>query len=165
MRIAGWTAVAASAWLALGAAALARPPGPAPDSVGPPPAWIGTAAGDRWLAFSSYCWSRRPGAGAPATGRCVDLIAPQHRRDLPTIRLRAGELVRFHLGFRPRSVSLNIGRRSFPLSNVAAPSWRVRGPGGVGLLFATHPRGDASYAARLVVRGWRRPGPPVKPLP
>jgi hypothetical protein len=165
MRLAAWTSAAAAAWLALAAAATARPPGPAPDSGGPPAAWIETRSGDRWLAFSSYCWTRRPGPGAPATGRCVDLIPPQRRRDLPTIRLRAGELVRFHLGFRPRSVSLNFGRRSFPLSNVAAPSWRVAGPGGVGLLFATHARGDASYAARVVVRGWRPAGPPVKTVP
>ena len=79
--------------------------------------------------------------------------------------MRTGELARFHLGFRPRSVSLNIGRRSIPLSNAAAPSWRVIGAGGPALLFATSARGDASYAARLVVRGARPVGPPAKPLP
>ncbi|MDX6647779.1 MAG: hypothetical protein QOK40_3506 [Miltoncostaeaceae bacterium] len=164
MRLVGGTSVAIAAWIALGGLAGGRPIAPAPTSAGPPPAWVQTRAGDRWLAFSSYCWTRRGASGA-GTGLCVDFMAPQHRRDLPTIRLRAGELVRFHLGFKPHSVSLNIGRRSVPLSNVAAPSWRVIGAGGAALLFATSARGDASYAARLVVRGARPIGLPAKPLP
>ena len=121
MRLVGRMSAASAAWLALGAVALGRPPRPPPTPAGPPPAWVGTAAGDRWLAYSSFCWSRAGGRGA-GTGLCVDYAAPPRRRDLPTIRLRTGELVRFHLGFRPRSVSLNIGRRSIPLSNAAAPS-------------------------------------------
>jgi hypothetical protein len=164
MRLVGATAVAIAAWVLLAAPARGRPAGPAPTSAGPPPAWIETAAGDRWLAFSSFCWSRR-GRGGTGTGLCVDYIPPPRRRDLPVIRLRAGELARFHLGFRPRSVSLNIGRRSIPLSSVAAPSWRVIGPAGPALLYATSARGDASYAARLVVRGSPPVGPPAKPVP
>src|SRR5918911_2296530 len=107
MRRVGWPAVALAAWL-VPAGGVARPAGRAPGSGGPPAAWVETRAGDRWLAFSSFCWSG-PGAGGAATGRCVDYVAPQRRRDLPTIVLRTGELARFHLGFRPRSVSLNIG--------------------------------------------------------
>jgi hypothetical protein len=164
MRLVSVTSVAIAAWIALGGLASGRPAVPGPTSAGPPPAWVETRAGDRWLAFSSYCWTRR-GASGGGTGLCVDYRAPQNRRDLPTIRLRAGELARFHLGFKPRSVSLNIGRRSIPLSNVAAPSWRVIGAGGPALLFATSARGDASYAARLVVRGARPVGPPAKPPP
>ena len=137
--------VAALGALALAAVApaLGRPIGdpPPPREDGPPPAWVDTTLGERWLAFSSYCWVRV----------CADYIPPSRRRDLPRIVLTRGEIVRFHLGFRPRTVSLILGRTTIRLA-AGRPAWRVRGRGGAALLAATAPVGDASYAARLVVR-------------
>jgi hypothetical protein len=136
-------ALAAAACLAAGSPAAARPSAPAPTrgSLSPPAAWVGTAGGDRWLAFSTSCWS----AG------CIDYIDPEMRRDLPRIALRRGEVVVFHLGFRPRSLSLRVGRRPHSLPASASPSWRVRG-GGVAVLQAFARRGDAAYVARFVIR-------------
>jgi hypothetical protein len=129
----------------LGAAstAAARPAGPTPGggTLSPPASWVDTAGGDRWLAFSTSCWTRG----------CIDYIPPEMRRDLPRIAVRPGERVVFHLGFTPRSLSLRVGRRSYPLPASAAPSWRVRG-GGLVVLQAFGRRGDAGYVARFLIR-------------
>jgi hypothetical protein len=127
-------------------AAGAAPPDPPPKhGSGPPPAWVEKPGVDRWLAFSSYCWT------AGGVGRCADFIAPQMRGDLPRIRVERGTTVRFHLGFRPTSLELErVGGRvpsRLPAARVTA--WKVAGPG-VYVLFAGVPGGDASYAFRIV---------------
>jgi hypothetical protein len=144
MRRSGTLALAAAVCLASAATAAARPAAPAPDrgSLSPPRAWVGTSAGDRWLAFSTSCWS----AG------CIDYVNPEMRRDLPRIAVRRGEVIRFHLGFAPRSLSLRAGGRAYPLRAARTAAWRVKGRGGVIVLQAFGPRGDASYVARLVIR-------------
>ncbi|MGH7960567.1 MAG: hypothetical protein ACRERD_01920, partial [Candidatus Binatia bacterium] len=62
----------------------------------PPPAWVDAESGSHWLAYSTYCWR----------STCVDYVAPGDRDDLPTIRVRQGEMIRFHLEFRPREAVL-----------------------------------------------------------
>jgi hypothetical protein len=74
------------------------------------------------------------------------------RRDLPRIAVRPGEVITFHLGFVPRSLSLRVGARTYTLRSARTAAWRVRGRGGVVVLQAFAPRGDASYVARLAVR-------------
>ena len=61
---------------------------------GPPPAWIETESGKLWLAYATFCW---PG--------CADYPAPVcgDERYAPTIVVRRAEVVRFHLGFDPRT--------------------------------------------------------------
>jgi hypothetical protein len=70
------------ALIAIGAPlARALPPGPPPKrGDGPPPAWLEKRGTDRWLAYSSFCW----------TTMCADFVAPQLRTDLPRIRLARG---------------------------------------------------------------------------
>jgi hypothetical protein len=144
MRRSGTLALAAAVCLATAATAAARPPAPAPDrgSLSPPRAWVATPAGDRWLAFSTSCWT---------TG-CIDYVNPEMRRDLPRIAVRRGEVIRFHLGFAPRSLSLRVGTRTYTLRAGRTAAWRVRGRGGVLLLQAFGGKGDAGYVARLVIR-------------
>jgi hypothetical protein len=135
-------ALTAAACLSAVSTAAARPPGHPPPrgSLSPPASWVDTAGADRWLAFSTSCWTRG----------CIDYIPPERRTDLPRILVRPGERVVFHLGFTPRSLSLRVGRRSYTLPPSAAASWRVRG-GGVIALQAFGGRGDAGYVARFVV--------------
>jgi len=135
-------ALTAAACLGGVSAAAARPMAPAPSrgSLSPPLSWVDTAGADRWLAFSTSCWTRG----------CIDYIPPERRTDLPRIVVRRGERVVFRLGFTPRSLSLRVGRRSYPLPASAAASWRARA-GGVLALRAFGGRGDASYVARFVI--------------
>jgi hypothetical protein len=85
------------------AAQGAAPPTERPPALdiedGPPPAWIETETGSHWLAYSSYCWG---------TG-CIDYVDISSRQDVPLVRVRKGETVRFHLGFDPSKVSLTLG--------------------------------------------------------
>jgi hypothetical protein len=87
--------------LAFVAAASAAPPGPPPHGprAGPPPAWIHTAHGDRWLAWSSYCWG----------GRCADYLPPSctGRFPAPRIAVRIGERVTIHLRYRAKGMSVS----------------------------------------------------------
>jgi hypothetical protein len=108
----------------------------------PPPAWIETRGGDRWLAFSSYCWSVT----------CVDSRPVEQRTDVPRIRVVSGEVVRFHLRFRPTELMLRLGSKTYPLKPERVASWRVRGPSGVADLTARAAPGSAGYVARLLVR-------------
>lgn len=121
-----------------------RPPA-APTRPAPPPVWVEARSGDRWLAFGSYCWS----AGGRAT--CFDPLPPEARKDIPRIVLRRGEIVRFHLGSRPRALGLSIGRQIFTLPRVAAPRWHVDGKSGIALLY-TKRASTVSYHARFVIR-------------
>jgi hypothetical protein len=135
----------ACAWGVFAAAAVAVPPGdpPGAGTMKPPPAWVDTPGADRWLAYSSFCW----------TSLCADYINPQMRGDLPAVAVRRGQVVRFRLGFAPKSLSLQVGDRSYELKPTRNAAWRVRGKGGVLVLFAAARKGgDASYAARLRVR-------------
>jgi hypothetical protein len=122
--------------------ARARPPEPPPKrGGGPPPAWLEKPGTDRWLAYSTFCW----------TTMCADYVAPQLRTDLPRIRLARATSVRFHLGFRPSSLTLaRIGGRSWLLSPTAVATWRAAGHGVYLLQAGARGGGDASYAFRLV---------------
>lgn len=126
--------------------AHALPPGPPPkQGGGPPPAWLEKPGPDRWLAYSSYCWTVR------GAGMCADFISPQMRTDLPRIRVLRGSTVRFHLGFRPSSLQLSRvgGQAPWRLTSARVSSWKVARPG-LYVLFARVMGGDASYVFRMV---------------
>jgi hypothetical protein len=108
----------------------------------PPPAWIETRSGDRWLAFGSYCWSVT----------CVDARPVEQRTDVPRIEVARGEVVRFHLGFEPAELMLRLGSKTDRLKPGRVASWRARGPSGAADLTARAPSGSAGYVARLLVR-------------
>lgn len=128
-----------------------RPPSEPPPRVGgtgpaPPPAWVETERGPRWLAFSSFCWSARREA------RCADFLPESMRSDIPRIRVRPGERVRFHLGFQAREILLSAGARRVLRVRRAATdtlTWRVSRTGLVGLLAYAIRGGSASYVARF----------------
>lgn len=108
----------------------------------PPPAWVETEAGAFWLAYSSFCW----------TNLCVDYVAAADREDLPRIPVRAGERIRFHLGFRADALALHAPGGDSVELDPADPVWIVDGAGPFSL-FALAAAGedgaDASYAAVL----------------
>lgn len=132
-----------------------RPSGPPPRSaeVAPPPAWVATRARSAWLAYGSSCWTQRRPDGT-AAGMCVDTIAPEQRTDLPTLVVRHGETVAFHVGFTPRQAQLDLGEsRAVTLAPGRRMTWRVRGrPRTLTLLAYPRGGGDASYVARVRVR-------------
>jgi hypothetical protein len=146
-----YMAAALACSAALAAPAVARPGAPAPRSgpTSPPPAWVESSGSERWLLFSSYCWTKK---GARPVASCVDFIPPTMRPDLPRIVLTAGERVRLNLGFRPTALSVTVGGRSYRLPASATAVWRVRAPGGVAMLSARGGGGGASYVARFVIR-------------
>jgi hypothetical protein len=137
---------------ALGVAAPAafawpgRPTKPAPNPPAegaPPPAWIETQAKSAWLAWGSYCWKTA----------CVDMIPPQSRPDLPTFEVKRGSVVRVHLGFAAKSVSVSVGNRAVTPkldTTKTIASWSAT-RGGILTIFLRK-AGDASYVARLRVR-------------
>jgi hypothetical protein len=123
----------------------------APESGEPPSAWVETTSGSRWLGHSSYCWS---GGG---TGLCADFAAPEcGDKGTPDLEVAEGELVRFHLGFDPKELSLTVDSghgKPEQLEAGRVVEWRAHGHGEL-LLFATAARGgDASYVACLRTRG------------
>ena len=126
--------------------AAAGPKGPPPRVSGvssaPPPAWVETQAGDHWLAFFGYCWSTT----------CLDSRPVEQRTDIPRISVTKGEVVRFHLGFEPTSLSLKVGSRTYPLRAGRVSTWRVRGGSGTAFLNARGEAGSAGYVAHLLVR-------------
>src|SRR4249919_3092709 len=102
------------------------PPGKPPPAPGvdrsPPPAWVETARGARWLGYSSFCWS----------GLCADYAGPRcGDAHTPTLRLTRGEVTSFHLAFTPTESGIFRGPRARTkrLELVRSPSWRVRGAG------------------------------------
>jgi hypothetical protein len=111
------------------------------EASGPPPAWIETATGDRWLAFSSFCWKTT----------CVDFLPPEMRPELPRLTVRRGESVRFHLGFVPRAVTVTAGGKTARLAARRIASWRAP-KGGIVVVNARGTGGSASYVARLTLR-------------
>jgi hypothetical protein len=129
-----------------------RPVGAPPRAsvpLAPPPAWVHTDHGSRWLAFGSYCWSAR------RHGVCADMVGADQRRDVPTLVVRSGETMRFHLAFTAQSV----GQSSHSVlhrSDTRALAWRApSGRGGLVVMLDAHAPaagGSASYLARVRVR-------------
>ena len=135
--------VVAACLLAVAApVALALPPGQPPKAPGgPPPAWLEKPGTDRWLAYSSFCW----------TTTCVDYLPPNARPDLPRLAVAAGTLVRFHLGFNPTSVELHrFGTsRMWRLAATRVSAWKVPSRGIYVVAVRAGP-GSASYVFRIV---------------
>jgi uncharacterized cupredoxin-like copper-binding protein len=124
----------------------AKPPAGAPPTAlswAPPPAWVETALGSRWLGYSSFCWVS--GCADYAQPRCDD-------GHTPTLLLGKGELVIFHLGFAPKDVSLlsfSANRRD-ELAPARTVAWRVTDAGAISLFARAETGGDASYVACVV---------------
>jgi hypothetical protein len=117
------------------------PPKP-PNSVAPPPAWIETTTRSSWLAYGSYCWKTA----------CVDMIAPNTRPDLPVFAVKRGSLIRVHLGFAAKSITVSVGNKALPTMRGATKriaSWKAT-RGGI-LMISARATGDTSYVARLRV--------------
>ena len=137
---------AALAALLIAAPVAATPPTAPPPKVSgagtaPPPAWVELPdAPSRWLAYGSFCWKTT----------CADFLPPQMRPDLPRARVRVGSTVRFHLGFTPSRLRLELvgSARTWTLRPARVSSWRVARRGVVSLT-ARAPGGDASYVIRL----------------
>ena len=140
-------ALAAGIVLAQASAAAARPDPPAPEHPrgAPPPAWIETSRAERWLAYSSYCWT------SPTRGLCADYTDPFRRTDLPRFGVDKGETVRIHLGFRPTEVYVTIGKRTVRPEPRRVLEVKVR-TSGVLVVHVYGPKGDAGYVGRFVVR-------------
>ena len=104
---------------------------PGLQQLGPPPAWLETAAQSRWMAYSSYCWSR-PRAST-RTAVCADMAPPQSREDLPSLAVRRGAVVRIHLSFAPREAHVTLFRALSFKHYVLRPQrvlvWRAAGDG------------------------------------
>jgi len=133
---------------ACGSATAAQPSGKAPaaGSNGPPPAWIETKAGNRWLGFSSYCWSHRKGSGS--TGVCADMAVPKcSQRSVPNLSVESGERVRAHLGYKPEEASVEDVDTKLKGRIVV---WRISRPGPF-LLFTRGRGGDATYTGCAVL--------------
>lgn len=118
----------------------APPPATVPGNA-PPPAWVETESGSYWLAYSGFCWGPR----------CVKVGGLAGPDELPPVVAQEGEVVRFHLGFRPRSVWLSVGRGDARrLEPGRTVTWRVSGAGVLSLLaYAARgaPGGSAGYVA------------------
>ena len=121
------------------------PPEVQPGLTAPPPAWVESERSSRWLGYSSYCWE----------STCADFVERScHSRHVPKIALRRGEVVRFHLGFRPRAVRIAFerpGGGEKKLEAAQVTSWRVDRAGVVSLS-ARARDGDASYIACIRLR-------------
>ena len=127
--------------------AAARPPDPPPAlEDGPPPAWVETATGASWLAYSTFCWGNT----------CADYVMPRSCDDegVPRVAVRPGERIRFHLGFDPLEASLDFhdGSEVLRLAAVRDPEWLVTRGGAVALFVRSREPSegaDASYVACL----------------
>jgi hypothetical protein len=129
-----------------GSSRAAEPPStPPPATVpgnAPPPAWVETESGSYWLVYSGYCWGPR----------CVKHGAVLLDVKVPRVQVRRGEVVRFHLGFQPRRVTLSFDRgRIVRLRPERTMSWRVE-RGGIAYLQTytargEKPAGSVGYAA------------------
>jgi hypothetical protein len=127
--------------LAACASSTASPPKtPPPEArAGPPPAWLETKAGSRWLGFSSYCWNQ---SGEDVV-TCADAVAPKcSQRSVPKLSVEKGETVRAHLAYKPSKAAVDDMRLKVDGRTV---SWRIERAGPF-VLFAKGPRkNDASY--------------------
>jgi hypothetical protein len=122
-------------------------------SGGPPPAWVETEHGAYWLGFSSYCFE----------DYCFEDVAPTcEAEDVPKVRVRSGETVRFHLRFKPTEVLLeflstrilhpyseSVVTRREGLDAGTAVDWRVDTTGLTSLV-ATGPQGEVNYVSCLL---------------
>lgn len=123
-----------------GSSKASPPKTPAPEArAGPPPAWLETHAGSRWLGFSSYCWTRL----GESVSTCADAAMPKcSQRSVPKLSVEKGETVRAHLGYKPSKAAVDDMRVKV---NGRTVSWRIE-KGGPFVLFAQAPRNnDASY--------------------
>lgn len=122
----------------------AGPPGepPATEEGGPPPAWIETSSGSAWMAYGSYCW----------TNVCVDVLHfTCDDTSVPSLEVRPGDPIRFHLAFAPDEADLTLGAPSSRPEVVSVTparviEWQGEYDGHL-LLFATSEEGDVSYQA------------------
>ena len=127
--------------------APAAGPLPSAGRGAPPPAWIETGAGNRWLGYSSYCWNH-PERNAMAHA-CADFIAPKcSQRQVPSLSVGNGETVRAHLGFTPLEASVENADAKLEDRSV---EWRIEQPGPF-LLFTRAVDADASYVGCGVLR-------------
>jgi hypothetical protein len=119
---------------------VAPPPKPAQPG-GPPPAWAESATRAIWLTYGSYCWHTT----------CADYLPPAARPDLATLKLTSGAVVRIHLGFTPRQLSIRRlpSGAAVPLRPASVTSWRMRATG-VYVLDVRGAGGSASYAVRVL---------------
>jgi hypothetical protein len=125
-----------------------RPNGPAPSAGHgrPPPAWIETKAGNRWLGRSSSCWTVRK--GNESTGTCADFVAPRcGGSGVPSVPLQAGGTVRVHLGYSPTEASVDTASATLHGRIV---EWHVAQPGPFTLFTKAADR-DASYVGCAVL--------------
>lgn len=125
------------------------PAGPAPSTGrgGPPPAWIETKAGNRWLGYSSYCWNRP--VGDKIEHACADFVPPKcSQRSVPSLSVGKGETVRAHLGFTPLEASVENAAATLHGRTV---EWRIERAGPF-LLFTRAKEADASYVGCGVLR-------------
>jgi hypothetical protein len=120
----------------------AHPKNPPPGAGrgAPPPAWIETRAGDRWLGYSSFCWNHP--VGNSVAHACADFGAPKcSQRQVPSLSVEKGEKVRAHLGFTPLEASVDNANARLEDRSV---EWRIEQPGPF-LLFTRAKDADASY--------------------
>jgi hypothetical protein len=87
------------------------------------------------------------------------MVSPELRHDVPTLVLRSGELLRFHLALTARSVDVYLGRRAQRVlrrSDTRLVAWRAPSGRRDGLVMldvrATGAGGSASYLVLLRVR-------------
>jgi len=132
----------------------------------PPRASIHTSRGDFTLPASGTCYAIDPTTGAHSVmSGDIGIPGPEH----PLVVLRRGEIVRFSFGATPQGViglEVRHGARlqfdtRYRLSPYA-PTWRVRGRGGVLTLSVKFPpvrtpwgesvTRDGGYVARFGVR-------------
>jgi hypothetical protein len=129
-----------------GAAGPAEPPPVAGDNA-PPPAWVETEAGTHWLGYSSFCWKNL----------CADSAAPAcGSGTVPSIPVRPGERVGYHLGFEPQGdVTMNAFEGASPRSRTIgsgrAGGWTVEEGGAFGIFASAQSGGDASYVGCFVL--------------
>jgi hypothetical protein len=120
-------------------------PTPAIGREGPPPAWIETRSGSRWLGYSSYCW--RHSEGSTTAGMCADSApAKCGAAGVPWIPLRARQEVRAHLGYTPNEVSVEHAAATL---HGRVVEWRIAQAGPF-LLFTKGEGVDASYVGCAV---------------
>jgi hypothetical protein len=124
-----------------------REPAPSAGAQGPPPAWIETKAGSRWLGYSSYCWSLTEGNAR--AGVCADMVVPKcSQQRVPKLDVDSGEQVRAHLGYDAHAASVEHAATKLDGRTV---TWRIQ-QRGLFLLFTKGRPGDASYTGCAVLR-------------
>jgi hypothetical protein len=120
---------------------------PAAGEQAPPPAWLETESGPRWLGYSTFCWKNL----------CADAAAPRCDSEwVPSIPVRRGERVRYHLGFEPQGdVAMNTFEAASPRSGTVGSgregAWTVEDEGPFAIFAYAQAGGDASYVGCFVL--------------